>query len=124
MESITFVAPPAYGLELLMLWTDASRIVSFGIASVAGVLAGSFAYAMATRTFRLESFRDAEDLLNHVAAGVLMGVGGVTALGCTIGQGITGLSTLAVGSVLTFVAIVAGCLAAFRYQMWRLERTT
>jgi hypothetical protein len=52
----------------------------------------------------------------------MMGFGGVTALGCTIGQGLTGVSTLAVGSILSFGAIVGGCLVALRYQMWRLER--
>ena len=51
-----------------------------------------------------------------------MGFGGVTALGCTIGQGMTGVSTLAVGSFLAFAAIIAGCVAAVRYQVWRLER--
>jgi len=53
--------------------------------------------------------------------GVLMGFGGVTALGCTIGQGLTGLSTLAVGSIITFLAIVGGCVAAVKYQTWRVE---
>ena len=51
-----------------------------------------------------------------------MGFGGVTALGCTIGQGLTGISTLAVGSMLALAAIIAGCVAAVKYQMWRLER--
>jgi hypothetical protein len=51
-----------------------------------------------------------------------MGFGGVTALGCTIGQGLTGISTLAVGSILTFAAIVVGAVAAVRYQTWRIER--
>ena len=58
-----------------------------------------------------------------MVGGVLMGFGGVTALGCTIGQGLTGISTLAVGSILTFAAIIAGCVAAVRYQIWRLDRT-
>ncbi|MFO1281591.1 MAG: YeeE/YedE family protein [Burkholderiales bacterium] len=124
MESFSFVAPAAYLLELLLFWTDTSRVLTFGIASGLGVMAGSAAYALVSRTFRWEGFASVEDLTNHLVGGLLMGFGGVTALGCTIGQGITGLSTLAVGSVLTFVAIVAGCLAAFRYQMWRLERTT
>ena len=53
-----------------------------------------------------------------------MGFGGVTALGCTIGQGLSGVSTLALGSFLAVGAIVAGCVAALRYQMWRLERTS
>ena len=122
MESYSFVAPAAYLLELLMLWTDQSRVVTFGIAGVLGVLAGSAAVALATRTFRWEGFASVEDIGNHVAGAVLMGFGGVTALGCTIGQGLTGISTLAIGSILTFAAIVAGCAGAVQYQMWRIAR--
>ncbi|OFZ88032.1 MAG: transporter, partial [Betaproteobacteria bacterium RBG_16_64_18] len=96
MESMSFVAPFAYSLELLMLWSDKSRVVTFGIASVLGMVGGSLAYALATRSFRLESFRDADDLIRHLAGGALMGFGGVLALGCTIGQGLTGISTLAI----------------------------
>ena len=51
-----------------------------------------------------------------------MGFGGVTALGCTIGQGLSGISTLSLGSALALAGIVAGALAAFRYQSWRLDR--
>ena len=58
----------------------------------------------------------------HIVGGLLMGFGGITALGCTIGQGITGFSTLALGSILTFVAIVAGAAATMKWQYWRLER--
>ena len=122
LESFSFVAPAAYLLELLVLWTDRSRVLTFGIAAVLGVLVGSAAMAIATRTFRWEGFASAEDTANHIAGGVLMGFGGVTALGCTIGQGLTGLSTLAIGSVLTFASIVAGCVAAVKYQTWRVER--
>lgn len=122
LESYSFVSPTAYTLELLMLWSDQSRIVTFGIAGVLGMLVGSFAYAVASKTFRWESFASAEDMGNHIVGGVLMGFGGVTALGCTIGQGLTGISTLAVGSFLALGAIVAGCVAAVRYQMWRLDR--
>jgi uncharacterized membrane protein YedE/YeeE len=122
MESYSFTAPVAYLIEYLMLWTDTTRIVTFGIAGVLGMIVGAGGMALATRTFRWESFANAEDLGNHVVGGILMGFGGVTALGCTIGQGLTGISTLALGSFLAFGGIIAGCLAAIRYQGWRIER--
>lgn len=122
MESFSFVAPFAFTLEYLMLWTDKSKIITYGIASAAGVIAGSAAYALATRTFRWEGFRDAEDTANHIVGGILMGFGGITALGCTVGQAISGVSTLALGSIITFVAIVAGSAATMKYQVWRIER--
>jgi uncharacterized protein len=122
MESLSFVAPLAYLLELLVYWTDASRVFTFGIALALGTIAGAAGMAIATKTFRWEGFTSTDDLVHHIAGGILMGFGGVTALGCSIGQGITGVSTLALGSLAAFLSIVAGCLAALRYQMWRLER--
>jgi uncharacterized protein len=119
MESFSFVAPLAFTLEYLMLWTDKSKIITYGVASAAGVIAGSAAYALATRRFRWEGFRDAEDTANHIVGGLLMGFGGITALGCTIGQGISGFSTLALGSIVTFGAIVAGAAATMKFQYWR-----
>jgi len=121
-ESYSFVAPAAYLLELLLLWTDQSRVVTFGIAGVLGMLLGAAAVALATRTFRWESFASVEDMSNHVVGGLLMGFGGVTALGCTIGQGISGVSTLAVGSFIALASIIAGCVSALKYQTWRIER--
>jgi len=120
MESFSFVSPMAFTLEYLMLWTDTTKIITYGIASGLGVIAGSAAYALATRKFRWEGFRDAEDTANHVVGGMLMGFGGITALGCTVGQGITGISTLALGSFVTFAAIVAGSALTMKVQYWRM----
>ena len=122
IESLSFTAPVGYVLELLMLWSDKSLTVTFGIAATLGIIAGSFAYALASRTFRWEGFAGAEDTANHVIGGLLMGFGGVTALGCTIGQGLTGFSTLALGSILAFVAIVAGSALTMKIQYWRMTR--
>ncbi len=121
-ESYSFTSPVAYLLELLIFWTDKSKIMTFGIAGVLGMAAGAAAMALATKTFRWEGFNNTEDLVNHIVGGLLMGFGGVLALGCTIGQGLTGISTLAVGSFLSFFAIVGGCVAAVKYQEWRIER--
>jgi uncharacterized membrane protein YedE/YeeE len=122
MESFSFVAPLAWSLDYLMFWTDKSKIITYGIASVAGVIAGSAAYALATSKFRWEGFRDAEDTGMHLLGGALMGFGGIVALGCTIGQGISGFSTLALGSIMTFAAIVAGSAATMKWQYWRMTR--
>ena len=99
-----------------MLWTDKSRVMTLGIATTLGLCAGSFAYAVATRSFRLESFRDARDLLHHMLGGALMGFGGVLALGCTIGQGLSGISTLAPGSFLALASIIAGAVFTMKWQ--------
>ena len=122
MESLTFVAPQAYTLELLMLWSDTSRTLTFAIATVLGVIAGSFAWSIVTRSFRWEGFASIEDTASHLIGAALMGFGGVTAMGCTVGQGITGFSTLALGSIVTFLAIVAAGAATLKFQYWRLMR--
>lgn len=117
MESLSFVAPFAYSLELLMRWTDSSRTVTLGIASLLGTLAGAGLSAITAHRFHIESFRDAPDLLRHIVGAVLMGFGGVTALGCTIGQGLSGLSTLSLGAMLTLAGIVSGALLTIKIQL-------
>ena len=122
LESMSFVAPTAFTLELLMLWTDKSLRVTFGIATALGVIAGSFAWAMRSKTFRWEGFASFADLRNQLIGAVLMGFGGVTAMGCTVGQGLTGVSTLAIGSFIALAGIVAGSAATLKYITWRAER--
>jgi len=122
MESLTFVAPIAYAVDWLILFSDSGKVLTIGIVSVAGVIAGSAAVALATRRFRWEGFAGTEDTANHLVGAVLMGVGGVTAMGCTVGQGLSGLSTLALGSFIAMAGIVAGAVLALRWQVWRLER--
>jgi uncharacterized membrane protein YedE/YeeE len=119
LESLSFVAPAAYTLELLLLWTDKSLGITFGIASAVGVVLGSFAYALATRSFRWEGFASLADLRNHILGGVMMGFGGVSALGCTVGQGMSGLSTLALGSVIAILGIATGAVLTMNYLNWR-----
>jgi uncharacterized membrane protein YedE/YeeE len=123
MESLSMVAPVGYALDWLMFFSDKSKVLTLGIVSVVGVLTGSAVSSLTSGGFRWESFANAEDLANHLAGALLMGVGGITALGCTIGQGVSGVSTLSVGSFLALAAMVAGAALALRYQMWRLERS-
>jgi hypothetical protein len=99
-----------------MLWTDKSLRLTFGIATFAGVVLGSLIHALTSRQFRLEGFASAEDLRNQLAGGVLMGFGGVTAIGCTVGQGLSGLSTMAIGSFIAVAGIIAGSVATMKWQ--------
>jgi uncharacterized membrane protein YedE/YeeE len=115
-ESMSFVAPTAYTLEYWAYWTDASNIVTFGVATVFGVGLGSFLYALITKSFRWEAFSSAQDMFYHIIGGTLMGFGGVTAMGCTIGQGITGVSTLSLGSFLALASIIAGSAITMKIQ--------
>jgi uncharacterized protein len=123
MESFTFVAPMAYAMDWLILFSDQLKVLTLGIVSVAGVVLGSAAVALAGGTFRWEGFAGTEDTANHIVGAVLMGVGGVTAMGCTVGQGLSGISTLAVGSFIAWAGIVSGAVLGLRWQLWRLERT-
>lgn len=105
--SLTYIRPMGDALQWLALFT-ASPAPGFGVASVFGALLGAFAAAMAMGRFRLSTFSDADDTIRNLLGAAMMGVGGVMALGCTVGQAITGVSTLALGSFVTFGAIVGG----------------
>jgi uncharacterized membrane protein YedE/YeeE len=122
MEALSFVAPVAYTLDWLMFFSDKAKLLTIGIVSVLGMVTGAAAYSLSTKTFRWEGFRDANDTGMHLVGATLMGIGGVTALGCTIGQGLSGVSTLSLTSFVALGAIIAGAVAALRFQIWRIER--
>ena len=121
VQSYTFVSPMGDTLRYLLDPTNFA-LVNFGVAALAGVIFGSSLWAVLTGQFRIEWFADGKDFANHAIGGVLMGTGGVLSMGCTIGQAITGISTLAIGSILTFLAIVIGAAGTMKYQYWRIER--
>ena len=123
IEALNFVAPLAYTLDWLMFYSDASKVLSAGVVAVAGVVMGSTLSALQSNTFRWEGFANPRDLGQHLFGSVLMGVGGVTAMGCTFGQGLSGISTLSLNSALTLAAIVLGAVVSLRQQAARLERT-
>jgi uncharacterized membrane protein YedE/YeeE len=119
LESYTFIAPTGQGLMYLQTFTGST--INFGIAAVFGVILGSFLYAVLTGKFRLETFRDQNDMVRHMLGGVFMGFGGVLALGCTIGQGITGMSTLASGSVLALISIIFGSALTMKIDYYKMD---
>ena len=122
IEALSFVAPVAHTLDWLLFFSDKNKQLSVGVVAVLGVLLGSCLCALAMKNFRWEGFGGTEDLANHLVGALLMGVGGVTAMGCTIGQGLSGLSTLSLSSFVALAAIMAGAVAGLRYQVWRLDR--
>lgn len=119
IEALSFVGPVAYALDWLLFFSDKSKTLTIGIVSVAGVFTGSLLASLAMRRFRWEGFGNVTDLAHHLVGAVLMGMGGVTALGCTVGQGLSGISTLSYTSFTAVAGIVAGGLGALRYQLWR-----
>jgi uncharacterized protein len=122
MESFSFVAPTAYWLDYAVLFSDKSKFISFGMVTSLGVVLGALLVSLLSQTFRWEGFSNTRDLAQHLIGAVMMGFGGVLAMGCTVGQGLSGVSTLALGSILTLVCIVLGAIAALKYQMHVMER--
>ncbi len=119
IQSFTFINPMGQTLRLALHSFD-EPFVTFGVMAVAGVIAGSLVWALISRSFRIEWFVDFKDFLNHFIGAILMGIGGVLGLGCTIGQGISGISTLALGSFLTFGGIVFGSAITMKIQYYKL----
>lgn len=120
-QSFTFVNPMGQALGYAAKGFN-HTFLTFGIMALAGVIAGSLLWALISRSFRFEWFASIRDFFNHLVGAILMGFGGILAMGCTIGQGITGFSTLALGSILTFVAIVSGSAITMKVQYYMMMR--
>lgn len=112
VTSLTFVAPLADTVQYIMLSTGLS--LSFGVVTITGVLLGSFLTAIVTGRFSLEGYSSPRHMLRSMSGAALMGIGGAMAFGCTIGQGLTGMSTLAFASAVAFIGILFGTAAGLR----------
>jgi len=112
VTSLTFIAPIADALQYVMLSTGST--LNFGIVTVFGVFAGSLVTALVTGRFHLEGYSSPRHMLRSAGGAALMGIGGVMAFGCSIGQGLTGVSTLAVGSFIALAGILLGTAAGLR----------
>ena len=119
VEALTFIAPTGNTVNYLMTWTGAE--INFGIAVVLGMIVGSFLYAISSGNFRVEAFANRADMRNHLIAGVLMGFGGVLSFGCTIGQGVSGMSALALGSLVALLSIMLGSALTMKVQYYMLD---
>lgn len=118
-QSFTFINPMGQTLGYAMNGFDSS-LLTFGIMALAGVILGSLLWSLISKSFRIEWFASFGDFVNHLIGAILMGFGGVLAMGCTVGQAITGFSTLALGSILTFIAIVLGAAVTMKIQYYKM----
>jgi len=118
-QSYTFINPMG---ELIDYARNAGShlYLTFGLVSLFGVIVGSFIYALLSRNFRIEWFLNLKDLITHLIGAVLMGIGGVLAMGCTIGQGVTGISTLAIGSFMAMISIILGSAMTMKVQYYKM----
>ncbi len=122
IEAFSFVAPVAHVLDWLLFFSDTSKVLTWGAVAVFGVIFGALLQSLWRREFRWQGFADTADLSRHLIGATLMGIGGVMAMGCTVGQGISAISALQIASFVAIAAIVLGAVIALRAQQWWLER--
>lgn len=118
-QGLTFVGPTGNTVSYLMTFTGAQ--INFGIAVTLGMILGSFLYAILSGNFRVETFNSRSEMQAQMVGAVLMGFGGVISFGCTIGQGVSGLSTLALGSFITLSMIFFGSALTMKIQYQMMD---
>lgn len=119
-QSFTFVNPLGEYISLSLELENASVLITAGMLAALGLVVGSIADSLFSRQFRLSWFASAGDFVSNAIGGSLMGIGGVLALGCTVGQGVTGMATLAMGSVITVISIIFASAVTLKTQYYKL----
>ena len=118
VQSFTFINPMGELLIYSSSFFD-SFYLTFGVTALISTIFGSFIYALISNNLRLEWFANKHDFYRHLLGAVLIGIGGVLSLGCTIGQGVTGVSTLALGSIITLISIIFGASLMMKIEYYR-----
>lgn len=118
-QSFTFINPIGQSTRYAAKGFD-NAYLTFGVIAVMGVILGSFLWSLISKSFRIEWFLNFKDFTTHLIGGVLMGLGGILALGCTIGQGITGVSTLSIGSFFALISIIFGSALTMKIQYYKM----
>jgi len=113
--SFSFISASANALVYLMTYSGST--INFGVGATGGVILGSLIASLVKQEFKLEAFDDSREMRRYLIGAAMMGFGGITALGCTVGQGITGLSTLSVGSIMATASIVLGAIFGLHYLL-------
>ena len=120
VQSYTFVNPLGEVLTLLANLGSVSILLTVGVVAALGLVVGSFLDSIVSRQFSVSWFASRQDFVSSAVGAVLMGIGGVLALGCSIGQGVTGISTLALGSAMALVSMIFGCASTLKVQFYRI----
>ena len=115
-ESFSFIGPLAYSLEFFLYQSDSSKFISFGIIVLFGLLLGSYLSARLQKRFKIEFFTTKNDIIYCVLGSTLMGFGGVTASGCTLGHGLSGLSLGSLDSIIVVSSIAIGAVLGIRHM--------
>ena len=117
MQSFTFINPMG---ETLIFAGNVPNLyyLTFGVTALLSVITGAFVYSILSNNFRIEWFLSKQDFIRHIIGAVLIGIGGVLAMGCTIGQGVTGISTLAIGSFITLIFIILGAAITMKVEFY------
>ena len=118
VQSFTFINPMSETLVFVGNFLD-NFYITFGVSALLSVILGSFLYSVVSNNFRVEWFASKQDFIRHIVGGTLIGIGGVLSLGCTIGQGVTGVSTLAVGSFVTLISIIIGASITMKIEYYK-----
>lgn len=121
IQSFTFISPIGETGRYLLDPTNLG-LIRVGVVTVFGVVFGSLLYALLSRSFRFEWFNSPRDFFQHLIGGLLMGYGGFVAMGCTVGQGVSGVSTLALGSFLALGGMIAGSALTMKIQFVLMDR--
>lgn len=114
IQSYTFIRP--MGDLLYVIANPAFYIVTFGLVAFLGVGTGSVLMSLVTRSARLQWFESKTEFVRFAVGGLFVGIGGIIGMGCTLGQGIAGTSTLALGSFLNLASLIVGAIIGIKLQ--------
>ncbi len=118
VQSFTFINP----MGEVLIYTSSvfdNFYLTFGVTALISTIAGSFVYSLISNNLRIEWFANKHDFVRHFIGAVLIGIGGVLSLGCTIGQGVSGVSTLAIGSIITLLSIIFGASLMMKIEYYK-----
>ena len=118
VQSFTFINP----MGEVLIYTSSvfdNFYLTFGVTALISTIVGSFVYSFISNNLRIEWFANKHDFFRHFIGAVLIGIGGVLSLGCTIGQGVSGVSTLAIGSIITLLSIIFGASLMMKIEYYK-----